>query len=116
MASPKPQPPTTNEGWRRGDGGQWRLDPVPHKRWAFWREGIHFIFGIGVGLWLLAGIIAGVPLLPLVGLQAIVTVLFLAYEITEGWRIRDWAYRDIGGYMAGYFVAVTAQLPAVTLS
>ena len=37
--------------------------------------------------------------------QALGVVLFLAYEITEGWRIKDWAYRDIGGFMIGMTAA-----------
>ena len=32
-------PPTSNPGWYRGDGEQWRLDPV--RRPGLMREGIH---------------------------------------------------------------------------
>ena len=34
--------------------------------------------------------------------------LFLRYEETEEAEIRDWAYRDIGGYMAG--ITITGML------
>ena len=33
---------------------------------------------------------------------------FLAYEITEGLRIRDWAYRDVGGWLTGFSLCVFA--------
>ena len=100
MASAKP--PTDNEGWRRGDGGQWRLDPVAHNRWSFWREGVHFLVGlVTTGTWPGAYLL-GVDELLLSTAIVVTAVLFLAYEISEGWRIRDWAYRDIGGFMAGH--------------
>ena len=99
-------PPTSNPGWYRGDSGQWRLDPV--RRPSFWREGQHAILGVFIGLlpflvhsW---GLSAGFEA-TLVA-QVLVTLLFLAYEITEGWRIRDFAYRDIGGYLGGFVVGV----------
>ena len=95
-------PPTGNPGWYKGDGGQWRLDPVRKMSWD--REGIHFLLGLFVwslpfaclpfgdifGLWALTAIVATVA-----------TVLFIVYEISEGWRIYDWAYRDVGGYLVG---------------
>ena len=97
-------PPTSNPGWYRGDGGQWRLDPVRRASWL--REGQHALIG---------GLTGALPYaaywwgdLPLVAAalvaQLLAVTLFLAYEVTEGWRIRDWAYRDIGGFMAGMLV------------
>jgi len=32
----------------------------------------------------------------------VLLVSFLAYEVTEDWRIRDHAYLDIAGYIAGF--------------
>ena len=67
-----------------------------------------------------AGILAFTPpeselLLPLallvIAYWFVVGAYFLAYEITEGWRIRDWAYRDIGGYMIGFTIVAGAVLP-----
>lgn len=34
--------------------------------------------------------------------QALIVVLFLAYEISEDWRIKDHAYVDIKSFMVGY--------------
>ena len=109
-------PPTSNPGWYRGDGGQWRLDPVRRASW--FREGQHSLIG---------GLTAALPYaaywwgdLPLVAAalvaQLLGVTLFLAYEVTEGWRIRDWAYRDIGGFMAGMLVVTFCGLAATLLS
>ena len=35
--------------------------------------------------------------------------IFIAYEALEGWRIKDWAFRDVFGYFASRLgVAVIA--------
>ena len=96
-------PPTSNPGWYRGDGGQWRLDPVKKATW--WREGQHAVLGSVVGLLFLLAAYDRDIAFPAISLASVFTVLFLAYEITEGWRIRDWAYRDIGGYMTGLLIS-----------
>ncbi len=97
-------PPDDNPGWYRGDGGQWRLDPV--RKPSLMREGIHALLGAVVAALPFLDALAGVDLAQLLTAQALITILFLAYEITEGWRIRDWCYRDVGGFLMG-FVAVT---------
>ena len=38
--------------------------------------------------------------------------MFLTYEITEGWRIQDQAYVDIGGFLLGYCLS---SVPAIIL-
>ena len=58
------------------------------------REGIHAFVGL-----FNAALLAFNPVA-----AAILFVGFLAYEITEGQRIRDWAYRDIGGHLVGFAV------------
>ena len=92
------QKPTDNPGWYRGDGGQWRLDPVRRPKWD--REGIHAIAGMFTAGLLALGIVSG---------AVIFFIGFLAYEITEGWRIRDWAYRDIGGYLIGLAIGLSVM-------
>ena len=98
-------PPTADPIWYVDHHGIWRCDPV--RKPEPFREGIHALLGIAAAL---------ISVLPLVrdidgweksvafGLSFILVLLFLAYEITEGFRIRDWAYRDIGGFLIGYFV------------
>ena len=100
-------PPDENPAWYIGDGGQWRKDPV--HRWAWQREGMHAVVGR-----------PGRPsdrrrpLRPASstashwGAVGIMFTGFLAYEITEGLRIRDWAYRDVGGWLTGFSVCVFA--------
>ncbi len=89
------------EGWYIGDGGQLRRDPVRKLRWD--REGIHALVGLFAAVLLSyadnPALIAG---------SVMFFVGFLAYEITEGWRIKDWAYRDIGGYLVGLGVGLAA--------
>ena len=90
-----------------GDGGQVRLEPVRQLKWG--REGVHFIIGLYCGLLTLAALMWGNRMLLwlAVAMQPVVVILFIAYEVTEGWRIRDWSYRDIGGYMAGWLLGLT---------
>ena len=40
----------------------------------------------------------------------IIFIGFLAYEITEGIRIHDWAYRDIGGHLIGFTGYTAARM------
>ena len=85
-------PPDGNPAWYVGDGFQWRKEPV--RTPGFMREGIHAFVGL-----FNAALLAFNPVA-----AAILFVGFLAYEITEGQRIRDWAYRDIGGHLVGFAV------------
>ena len=108
-------PPDSNPAWYIGDGQQWRKEPVRKQKWD--REGIH------AGLGLLLGILPfvanqWVSELTVIALVASVMtiVLFMVYEITEGWRVRDWGYRDIGGAAIGYFVANCVGLAAAILA
>ena len=85
-----------------GDGHQFRYEPV--RTPGVMREGIHAALGVLVALLpFLAFWFA--PALLIVGIvsSVVAVVLFMAYEITEGLRIRDWSYRDIGGLLVGYF-------------
>ena len=88
-------PPDSNPAWYIGDGFQWRKEPV--RTPGIWREGMHTFVGL-----FNAALLAFNPVA-----AAIVFVGFLAYEITEGLRIRDWAYRDIGGHLIGFAVGST---------
>ena len=108
-------PPDSNREWYIGDGQQWRKEPVRKQKWD--REGVH------AGLGLLLGILPfvanqWVSELTIIALVASVMtlVLFISYEITEGWRVRDWGYRDIGGAAIGYFVATCVGLAAAILA
>ena len=85
-------PPDGNPAWYVGDGLQWRKDPV--RTPSIMREGLHALVGLFSAALLAFNPVAAV----------ILFVGFLAYEITEGLRIRDWAYRDIGGYLYGFSV------------
>ena len=88
-------PPDSNPAWYVGDGFQWRKEPV--RTPGVMREGIHAIVGLFNAALLAFNPVAAV----------ILFVGFLAYEITEGLRIRDWAYRDIGGHLVGFAVGST---------
>ena len=88
-------PPDGNPAWYIGDGLQWRKEPV--RTPGIGREGMHTFVGL-----FNAALLAFNPVA-----AAIVFVGFLAYEITEGLRIRDWAYRDIGGHLIGFAVGST---------
>ena len=35
---------------------------------------------------------------------------FILYEITEDWRINDWAFRDLEGFAIGLTVGAIAQV------
>ena len=97
-----------NAGAYIGDGGQLRLDPVRRFRWG--REGQHALVGALVVVPAALAYALGSQALwwaSMAVMQPLALVMFLAYEITEGLRINDWAYRDIGGYMAGWLFAMS---------
>ena len=88
------------------------------KTWVWDRQGTHAGFGGVIGLtwlvpllagniWLILALIASVAVF-----QTIATVVFLTYEITEGWRIQDQAYVDIGGFLLGYCLS---SVPVIIL-
>ena len=83
-------PPDGNPAWYVGDGFQWRKEPV--RAPGVWREGMHAFVGLFNAALLVFNPVAAV----------ILFIGFLVYEITEGLRIRDWAYRDIGGHLFGF--------------
>ena len=99
-----------NEGAYIGDGGQLRVEPVRKPKWD--REGIHALLGFIVAMWPLAALVWGTDMLlwSALAMQPVALLLFLAYEITEGWRINDWSYRDIGGYMIGWIPGIMTFL------
>ena len=99
-------PPDENPAWYIGDGGQWRKDPV--RRWAWQREGMHAVVGALSGLLIVAALFGQLPHGLALGAVGIMFTGFLAYEITEGFRIRDWAYRDVGGWLTGFSLCVFA--------
>ena len=99
-------PPDGNPAWYIGGGGQWRKDPVG--LWAWKREGIHAVLGVLCGLLIVAALFGQVPQGLALGTVSIMLAGFLAYEVTEGLRIRDWAYRDVGGWLTGFSACVFA--------
>ena len=107
------QPPPPGSGWRIGDAGQWRRDPVRAFRWG--REGQHFALGIMLALISALGMyFDAVHIAYGIAASAKILVAFLTYEISEGWRIRDQAYRDIGPAFVGYLVgALLAAIGAI---
>ena len=46
----------------------------------------------------------------MLAMQPVAVLLFIAYEVTEGWRLNDWSYRDIGGFMGGWVFGLTLFL------
>ena len=99
-----------NPGSYIGDGGQVRLDPVRQLKWG--REGIHFALGLFVALLPLVAVLWGTVGLmwAMLAMQPVAVLLFIAYEVTEGWRLNDWSYRDIGGFMGGWVFGLTLFL------
>ena len=94
-----------------GDGGQLRLEPVRKLAWG--REGMHFILGLVVaGMVSISYLFGSRDLVyhMVYLVQPLMMVLFICYEVTEGLRINDWAYRDIGGYMGGWIVGMGVYL------
>lgn len=94
--------------------GTRRRNPLREFRWD--RQGIHLAMGLPVGLsFLLCQLLGNDWAIPIAIAQAVVMVGFLAYEITEGWRIKDQAYVDIGGYLGGYMGGLGIALTALAL-
>jgi len=60
---------------------------------SLYRAGLHTPLGA------LAAYLGDVP-------QVVIVILFLAYEITEDWRIKDHAYLDIKSFMVGYIATM----------
>ena len=100
-------PPDGDPAWWY-TGKRWRLEPARKMTWD--REGIHAAFGLMMGVLLALALHSGKGIETALSVNAIAFVLFLSYEITEGLRLKDWAYRDIGGAMAGWLAPVS---PAV---
>ena len=68
--------------------------------WRWDRQGQHAIMGFGVT----AGAVALSKVVPPEMAAAVYlgfVAMFLSYEITESWRIGDWAWPDIYGAMIG---------------
>ena len=96
-------PPNGNPDWWF-TGRVWRREPA--RKMSLDREGVHGAFGFLMGTLMALSLATDTLIWGILGVQAITLVLFLSYEITEGLRIRDWAYRDIGGYLIGWLVPV----------
>ena len=95
-------PRQTQDGTgEREASGAWTLS----RRQRGGGRGQHAVLGGVVGLLFPLATYYRDIAFPAISLASVFTVLFLAYEITEGWRIRDWAYRDIGGYMTGLLIS-----------
>ena len=97
-------PPDDNPSWFISpDSLTWRRAATHGGLQRFW---MHAALGLFVGAipptawWFVHMSLTTVAL---VG-AALVTWCFLRYEETEGQRIRDHAYRDIGGYLNGLVV------------
>ena len=79
---------------------RWRApDVIRNFRWD--REGVHFPVGV---------IIAALTYAGQFHAAWMVLTFFLAYEISEGWRIRDGAFRDIGAAFIAFLVAYGVAL------
>lgn len=100
-------PPDANVEWYISPATrQWRKEPA--RGCHPMREGIHFLVGLLNAFLILS---PG----PFEIAAVLVFLGFLAYEITEGLRIRDWAYRDIGGHLIGLAIG-TAGYAALYLA
>ena len=86
----------------------WRKPPARKMRWD--REGIHFVLGLFVGAILVAGRRGVVPLPFAITVVAVWAFLFVVYEISEGWRIKDMAYRDVGAALSGFLVSAGSDV------
>ena len=86
----------------------WRREP-PRKP-SLMREIIHIVPGAFTGalLWV------GSP--EFIAAAVILLIGFLAYEITEGFRIKDLAYRDIHGFLFGFGAVMLAKLGLVVFN
>ena len=95
-------PPNANFAFYISDAtGQWRKEPAREPE--LMREGIHAALGGFLGIWLALGLALGGWLGTLsIVVVAVSMFLFVVYEVSEGWRIRDNAYRDVGGALTGF--------------
>ena len=115
-------PPGPSPEWRQDpDSGTWRL-PAEHG-WRWDRQGIHGLMGGAVALfpwlpfWFTPNWIAAVSGMAIgVIAMAVATHIFLRYEETEDARIRDHAYRDIGGYMNGFILTHGGNILALVVN
>ena len=82
-------PPDANPEWYVGKGLQWRKEPV--RQPELMREGVHGAFGAFNALLVLVNPV----------LAAMLFSGFIVYEVIEGLRLKDHAYRDVGGALVG---------------
>ena len=84
---------------------RWRIEPA--RQPSLFREYMHAVLGLAVGGFGVFGLFVGGPLLIFaLAINGLAMVKFLAYEITEGLRLTDDAYRDIGGEKVGWLLSV----------
>jgi len=62
---------------------------------AVWRFALHFLVGV------LNAILFGVS----VWIGTVFALGFVVYELNEDWHLRDHAYHDLAGWLAGMTVA-----------
>lgn len=72
------------------------------KRFVWDRQGSHGVLGLIVGLSF--ALTPWVPLALIICAQVLAFARFATYELSEGWRIKDQAYVDLGGEMAGWLI------------
>ena len=65
-----------------------------------YRNAFHYVAGAIAG-WL-------VIIIPIAGLALMLS--FMAYEVCQDWRKKDWSFRDILEFVIAYFVASTLAL------
>ena len=73
--------------------------------WVCW-----FVVGVVVSGMLFPAAAGWAPLLAVLLTCLAIDFLFVVYEVVEGWRIKDWAFRDIGGYLAGRLIVGLAAI------
>ena len=101
-------PDSADPGWYLNRYLRWRKEP--DRQPSLLREGIHAVMGAGLAALIVLALHRGELVQLAMEVNAVALVLFLAYEITEGWRIKDWAYRDIGGAFAGWLTVAGTGL------
>lgn len=104
-------PPDKNPMWYISEESlDWRKEPIRVP--SLFREWMHGVLGFIITLMPLVAYGFGYKLvaLPLLVLAGLYMYVFLQYEKTEEVRIKDNAYRDIGGFMAGVMGAMAVAL------